>query len=41
MPDAVYMSDNNVTILDAKYYTNPYLPVNDDITKQFAYMRKA
>lgn len=41
MPDAVYMDDDNIIILDAKYYDKVSLPTNDDITKQFAYMRKA
>lgn len=41
MPDAVYMDNENIIILDAKYYDKTSLPTNDDITKQFAYMRKA
>ena len=41
MPDSVYMEGNDITILDAKYYDKYSLPSNDDITKQFAYMRKA
>ena len=41
MPDAVFIDDDNIIILDAKYYDKVNLPTNDDITKQFAYMRKA
>jgi len=41
MPDAVFMKATNIIILDAKYYNKDSLPTNDDITKQFAYMRKA
>lgn len=41
MPDSVYVDNKHITILDAKYYDKRYLPENDDITKQFAYMRKA
>lgn len=41
MPDAVFMKDRDIVILDAKYYDKISLPTNDDITKQFAYMRKA
>ena len=41
MPDAVYMDNDKIIILDAKYYDKNSLPTNDDITKQFAYMRKA
>ncbi|MBE6066041.1 LlaJI family restriction endonuclease [Clostridium cochlearium] len=40
-PDAVYLSDEALIILDAKYYSYGKLPINDDITKQFAYMVKA
>lgn len=41
MPDSVYMDDEKIVILDAKYYDKYSFPTNDDITKQFAYMRKA
>lgn len=43
MPDSVHKDDsiNNITILDSKYYQKGLLPENDDITKQFAYLRKA
>lgn len=40
-PDAVYLSDEALVILDAKYYSYGKLPTNDDITKQFTYMIKA
>lgn len=41
MPDAVLDENGEIVIIDAKYYDKRYLPENDDITKQFAYMRKA
>lgn len=41
MPDAVYMENNDIILLDAKYYDKMSFPTNEDITKQFAYMRKA
>lgn len=41
MPDAVYRNNQNLVILDAKYYNEGFLPQNNDITKQFAYMKKA
>lgn len=41
MPDAAYADDANIVVLDAKYYMNGMLPMNYDITKQFAYMDKA
>lgn len=43
MPDSVYKDESvkNIIILDAKYYRKGFLPQNDDITKQFTYMRKA
>ena len=41
IPDSVYMTGTDITILDAKYYDKYSLPNNHDITKQFAYMRKA
>lgn len=43
IPDSVYKDDstNKIIILDSKYYVKGNLPENDDITKQFAYMRKA
>ena len=42
-PDAVYKDDikKHLIIFDAKYYDKKVLPNNYDITKQFAYMRKA
>lgn len=33
MPDAVYMDNGNIIILDAKYYDKASLFTNDDITK--------
>ena len=41
IPDSVYIDGQEIDILDAKYYDKRFLPDNDDITKQFAYMRKA
>lgn len=40
-PDSVFMEGNDIIIIDAKYYDENNTPQNDDITKQFAYMRKA
>ena len=41
MPDIAYKDDYSVIILDAKYYQKGFMPTNEDITKQFAYMIKA
>lgn len=43
MPDSVYidLTTDSIDILDSKYYKKGFLPENEDITKQFAYMRKA
>jgi hypothetical protein len=41
MPDAIYKDNSNISVIDAKYYSNNNLPSNDDISKQFIYFLKA
>lgn len=41
MPDAIYKDDVNISVIDAKYYSEYNLPSNDDISKQFVYFAKA
>lgn len=40
-PDAAFLSNEALIIIDAKYYSLGNLPTNNDITKQFTYMIKA
>lgn len=40
-PDSIYKDENNIVIIDSKYYINNSLPDNDDINKQIIYFLKA
>lgn len=40
MPDSIYKDNDNIVVIDSKYYVNNFLPDNDDINKQFIYFLK-
>lgn len=40
MPDSIYKDNNNIIVIDSKYYVNNVLPDNDDINKQYIYFLK-